>query len=138
MKTNGPIIIVDDDDHHVANIVIKELMPTNKLLTFTNCIQCLEYLVHHEQEHPFIIFSDINIPKMNGIDSKKEIEKNETLRKKCIPFVYYSTSASPGLVEKAFEMQVQGFFVKKNSVEETKALFKTIFDYWTESKHPQG
>jgi two-component SAPR family response regulator len=99
MKTNGPIIIVDDDedDHHVAGVVIKELMLTNKLLTFTNCVQCLEYLVHHEQEHPFIILSDINMPKMNGIDLKKEIEKHETLRKKCIPFVYYSTSASPGI-----------------------------------------
>jgi CheY-like chemotaxis protein len=140
MKKLGPIIIVDDDpdDHHIAREVITELGLPNRICPFTSCQQALDYLIGHQDEQPFIIVSDINMQRMDGIEFKKAIDNHDILRKKRIPFIYYSTAASPGTVSKAFELQVQGFFTKKYSVEETKACFKLIFDYWSDSKHPEG
>jgi CheY-like chemotaxis protein len=50
----------------------------------------LNFLMKTEVE-PFIILSDINMPKLNGIDLREKIHKNEQLRFKSIPFLFLST-----------------------------------------------
>lgn len=139
MRHTGPIILVDDDtdDQQMAVEVIRDLDLPNKVVSFTNCLDVLEYLIKNDQdEAPFMILSDINIPRMTGIELKREIQNHSILQKKFIPFIYYSTSASPATLKLAFEMSVQGFFIKKNSVAEMKSCFKVIFDYWTETERP--
>jgi len=140
MSKNGPIIIVDDDpdDQLLAHEVIVSIGLTNKILPFHTALEALDYLMTDLQEQPFIILSDINLPKMNGIELKKAIEANEELRKRAIPFVYYSTSGEKSIVDKAFALQVQGFFVKANSLDEMRKCFRTIFDYWRISRHPNS
>lgn len=140
MSKTGPIIIVDDDpdDQHLSQEIITGLGMTNKVLPFITALDALDYLMNGLEEQPFIIMSDINLPKMNGIELKKAIEANEELRKRSIPFVYYSTSGEKSIVDKAFSLQVQGFFVKATSIDEMRQCFKVIFDYWRISRHPNN
>jgi CheY-like chemotaxis protein len=140
MSKNGPIIIVDDDpdDQLLAKEVIGSLGMTNKVMQFFTALDALEYLMNDLQDQPFIILSDINLPRMNGIELKKAIEANDELRKRAIPFVYYSTSGEKSIVDKAFSLQVQGFFVKANSLNEMRQCFRIIFDYWRISRHPNN
>jgi len=59
------------------------------------------------------------------------------LRKKSIPFIFYSTSAKIHDVDEAFEqMSVQGFFKKHSDFVSSKKQIKLILDYWKESEHP--
>src|SRR5688572_21697514 len=120
MSKNGPIILIDDDpdDIQIAKEAIDELQIHNRFIPFTSAIEAFEYLANSTAEQPFVILSDINLPKMSGIKLKKAIDNNEALRKKSIPFIYYSTSGDHTMVNAAFEMQVQGFFVKKHSMQE--------------------
>ncbi|MFL5747450.1 MAG: response regulator [Niastella sp.] len=140
MAIVGPIILVDDDreDKELLREVLVELGIENKLIHFENCIIAFDYL-KSTADIPFIIISDINLPKKNGIDFKRQIDEDPILRSKSIPFVFFSTSTDKKSVDVAYkEMTVQGFFQKPTSYHDLKRVIKLIFDYWQECKHPNA
>ena len=73
---------------------------------------------------------------MNGIDLRKEINEDPALREKSIPFVFFSTAASPDQIRKAYDLTVQGFFIKQPTFAETEDTLKCILTYWSKCKHP--
>jgi len=91
---SGPIIIIEDDedDRDIIEEVLKELKIPNPTVFFTGCIEAYEYLQTHNNQ-PFIIFCDINLPDLSGIEFKRQIDAHKELRQKSIPFVFFSTSA---------------------------------------------
>jgi hypothetical protein len=74
------------------------------------------------------------MPLMDGISLKKKIDSCDVLRKKCIPFVFISTSPLPFL-NQVCDLNVQGFFEKGNSMNELNKTLQTILDYWNFTKH---
>src|SRR5687768_2818899 len=91
---SGPIILVEDDadDEDIFEEVLKELKVYNKIVWFINAKDAMEYL-KATSEQPFIIFCDINLPGLSGIEMKRKIDADKELRRKSIPFVFYSTAA---------------------------------------------
>lgn len=131
MNKNGPIIIIEDDldDQEVLTDVFKELNYSNELIFFADGQKALEYLTLTEVE-PFIIFSDINLPKLNGMELRKKVHENEDLRLKSIPYLFFSTSAEQAHVVEAYSKSIQGFFIKPSSYTELRDLIHTIVCYW--------
>ena len=139
MAENGPLIIIDDDidDQEILKSVLEGLKVTNEPYFFNNCEEALTYLIT-TTDRPFIILCDINLPKMNGLEFRQKVNDNEILRKKSIPFVFWSTTAHPEAVTKAYDLTVQGFFKKKGSMEEISNAIKIVIDYWKSSVHPNS
>ena len=137
MPNKGPIIIVEDDedDLELMQKIIHEFGVKNTVKHFRNGKEALEYL-KKTTDKPFFILCDINMPIMNGIQLRASINKDEYLRKKSIPFIFLSTSANKEIVDQAFEMTVQGFFKKGQTLKEIELILRHIIDYWTHSKHP--
>lgn len=135
---SGPIILIEDDtdDKDVFQDILKELQILNPVLWFQNCDDAFSFL-KKTTEQPFIIFCDVNLPGISGVECKRQIDDDKGLRKKSIPFVFYSTSVDQKTVNEAYtKMTVQGFFQKKNTYSELKETIKLITDYWKECKHP--
>lgn len=138
MSKNGNILIVEDDidDKELLEDLIIELGIPNTIIWKPNGAEALSYLCT-TTDMMFIIFSDINMPIMNGMELKRKIDADPVLRKKSIPFVFYSTAASPEAVNEAYtELTIQGFFKKGNDYQRTKAIVKTIIEYWKDCIHP--
>jgi two-component SAPR family response regulator len=138
MITNGPIILVEDDSDDVLTMreALKDLKIENELKYFSNAILAMNYL-RETRDQPFLIICDINMPFQNGLDFKKEVDSHPELKKKCIPFIFYSTSARYEDVSKAFlEMSIQGFFKKSASYAEILDDLTAVFEYWRKSRHP--
>lgn len=76
---------------------------------------------------PFIILSDINMPKLNGLELHKKLKTNADLQLKCIPYLFFSTAANQPAVVEAYSMSAQGFFIKQNTLQEQE---KTIPVHW--------
>ena len=74
---------------------------------------------------------------MNGLVLKGIIAMDETLRKKSIPFVFITTSASKKEIEIAYAETVQGYFVKSDTYDSIKAQLKSILDYWAICQSPR-
>ena len=137
MKT-GPIILIEDDtdDKDVFQDILKDLQITNVVIWFQNCVDAFSFL-RSSSEQPFIIFCDVNLPGLSGIECKRQIDDDKELRKKSIPFVFCSTSVDQKTVDEAYtKMTVQGYFQKKNTYAELKETIKLIVAYWEECRHP--
>jgi CheY-like chemotaxis protein len=137
MNKAGPIIIIEDDkgDEALLLEVFEELNFMNQIIFFRDGEDALDYLTMSATE-PFIILSDINMPKLNGLELREKIDTNEDLRIKCIPYLFFTTSAEQKFVVDAYSKSVQGFFVKPYSFEELKRTIKIIIEYWQKCESP--
>ena len=137
MNKRGPIIIIEDDidDQYILADIFKELNYDNKLIFFGDSLQALEYLTNTEIE-PFLVLSDINMPKLNGMELREKIHNNEDLRLKSIPYLFFSTSAEQKHVIDAYSRSIQGFFVKPANYDKLKSILVKIVEYWQECESP--
>ena len=137
MNKRGPIIIIEDDidDQEILANIFKELNYDHKLIFFSDSIQALEYLTSSDIE-PFLVLSDINMPKLNGMELREKIHNNEDLRMKSIPYLFFSTSAEQQHVIDAYSRSIQGFFVKPDNYNKLKSTIVKIVEYWEECVSP--
>jgi len=136
----GPVYMVsaDDDDQTILREVWKELEYENELLCFTTGEDALQR-VRTDPVVPFIIFSDVNLPRMDGFEFKKQLyeSSNRHINYKSIPFVFWSTQASKQQIQKAYDLGGNGFFIKDNTIAELKQSLSEIMNYWQKSKVPE-
>lgn len=139
MNTKGPIIIVEDDmeDREIMQEIFSELGVVNELKFFQEGSDVLQYL-RNTHDKPFLILTDVNMPGVNGLELREEIIKEDHLRRKSIPFVFLSTSDGSQIINKVYDLQVQGYFQKQTSFPEIKKQIKMIIDYWANCKHPNS
>ena len=137
MNKTGPIIIIEDDldDQYILTDVLKELNYKNEVIFFSDSVKALEYLTHTDIE-PFLVLSDINMPKLNGIELREKVHNNEDLRLKSIPYLFFSTSAEQKHVIDAYSRSIQGFFIKPTGYEKLKNTMRKIVEYWQECESP--
>ncbi|MEO8474221.1 MAG: response regulator [Chryseolinea sp.] len=137
MNKNGAIVIVEDDadDQEMFSAAFKELKCKNEIIFFNDGQEALAYLTSKSVE-PFIVFSDINMPKVNGIELRKQIHENEDIRLKTIPYLFFTTSAQQEAVIDAYSKSIQGFFVKPSGFDDLTSLLKIIVEYWQKCESP--
>jgi CheY-like chemotaxis protein len=137
VNKTGPIIIIEDDldDQDILTDILEELNYINEVLFFSDSSQALDFLTNTDVE-PFIVLSDINMPKLNGMALREKIHNNEDLRMKSIPYLFFSTSAEQKHVIDAYSRSIQGFFIKPNNYGELKSTIKKIVEYWQECVSP--
>lgn len=139
MQFPGHILVVDDDeeDHDIMRSACEILGASDSLLFFYDGHALLKYLKSSETP-PFMILCDINMPHIDGLDLRAVIWNDADLKKISIPFIFFSTAASRSQIQKAYDLTVQGFFLKGNSMAETVRKLRLILDYWKECKHPNS
>jgi len=134
----GDIVLIDDnkDDLFLMEHAFHALGITNKLLTFDNAVDALNYLKSNVQ--PMLIICDVDMPTMGGLELRQKLYENSTLRRKCIPFIFLTGGDSEVDIELAFEFSVQGFFQKTTNFDECVRLLEIIITYWRTCKFPHN
>jgi CheY-like chemotaxis protein len=137
MVKMGPIIVIEDDidDQEILSEVFKKLNYSNEVLFFADGEKALDY-ISDAHVKPFLILSDINMPKINGFELRKRIHTNEELTIKCIPYLFFTTVADNKAVLEAYSLSVQGFFIKPDSISELESTMKKIIEYWQQCYAP--
>ncbi len=137
MNKNGTIVVIEDDedDKEILVEIFKELDYKNTIIYFSDGEEALKYLTSTTIK-PFLILSDINLPKLSGFELRQKIHTDENLNLKCIPYLFFTTSANQQYVIDAYSQSVQGFFVKPASYTGLSHTIKTIVEYWRECEAP--
>ena len=137
VNKNGPIIIIEDDadDQDVLTEIFKKLDYSNKVLFFFDGQEALDF-VSTSNDAPFLILSDINMPKLNGFALREKLKTDAKLSIKCIPYLFFSTASNQKSVIDAYSLSVQGFFVKPNSMSDLEKTIFSIMEYWRRCAAP--
>jgi DNA-binding NtrC family response regulator len=137
VNKNGAIVIIEDDsdDKFVITEILKILGYRNKVLFFSTAEKALEYLIDSDT-HPFLILSDIDRPKVNGLELRIKMQTNVRLSEKCVPYLFFTSSANKKSVIDAYRASVQGFFIKSPDFGELRNTLKVIIEYWKQCKAP--
>jgi CheY-like chemotaxis protein len=137
-KIPGKILLIDDEKYE--NELLKlALLKKNwdvEVEYFMDPKIALDYLKKNKDEI-FLIISDMNMPKITGLEFKKALDNDEILRSKTIPFIFSSTSEEKAQVTAAYEYRVQGYFKKPNTLDKQAEMLDIIIKYWIICKHPE-
>jgi len=139
MDKNGPVIIIEDDedDQYLLEQVFIKLNYQNKVVFFSDGQDALEYL-QTTDELPFLILSDINMPRLDGFQLREKLHTDAALQLKCIPYLFFSTAASQEMVVNAYSLSVQGFFIKQTTYNELEKTIMYIMEYWKRCAAPNN
>jgi CheY-like chemotaxis protein len=137
MNQSGPVIVIEDDidDQEMLKEIFTILDYNNKIIFFSDGNEALEFL-NRTEVVPFLILSDINMPRISGFELRQKVHTNEQLHVKCIPYLFFTTNANKKAVVDAYAMSVQGFFVKPASFTKLQDTIRKIMDYWKECIAP--
>ena len=132
MNKNGPILVIEDDldDQQFLKDVFIKLNYGNEIIFFNDGDDALTFLDNSPNLKPFLILSDINMPKLNGFALRDKVHNNEQLRLRCIPYLFFTTTNDQKAVIDAYSKSIQGFFVKPDDPELLEQTIKAIMDYW--------
>ncbi|MCE3280987.1 MAG: histidine kinase [Bacteroidetes bacterium] len=138
-KLSGKIVLVDDHPYEkdFLKMALEELNIYADLEFFLSPETALDYL-RETRDHIFLIISDMNMPKMNGLDFKKVIDSDERLRVKSVPFIFSSSGATKSQLKEAYEYRLQGYFLKPQDVKDMAKQLELIIRYWIVSVRPDS
>lgn len=133
-----PIYLVDDDqdDNEIVKEVWESLGLENELIFFDKGEDLINQLKNDDQV-PFIIICDLNLPKLNGFEIRERLYQDPETKYKTVPFIFWSNSASEPQIKKAYDLAAHGLFIKGSTMEDIRNTFTRIVQYWQASLKPR-
>lgn len=136
-KKSGPIILVEDDleDQEFVQKAFARLQIRNQLICFRSGESFLDYL-HESTEELFLILCNLSLNGISGFEVRNKINATPGLKRKAIPFLFFTSDSRLSSVTKAYEATVQGYVTKQDTFEKLEKDLRLVIDYWTMCCHP--
>ena len=136
MRNSMPILLVDDDntDALLFRRAFEQLKIEKPLIHLTNCEEALKYLRDPSRRKPYIIFTDLNMPKMYGLEFLREVKADEAL--KHVIVIVLSGSGDETDVAESFRLGAAGYMVKPPDHKKLIEMIRAICEYWSLSELP--
>ena len=136
MRSMKPIMLVEDDhvDAMTLKRALKDLKVANQLVHKLNGEEALDYLKDESNPKPCVIFLDLNMPKMNGIEFLQVAKSDNNFRR--IPVVVFTTSKNEWDRFESFNLSAAGYIVKPADYKSFVEAIRTVELYWTLSEFP--
>lgn len=118
-------ILQIDDDYDDCDFFLEALEEVSSAAytAIHNPVQALQKLVCKEI-HPDLIFLDINMPVMNGMELLIEMNKKEVIKN--IPVIIFSTSIPSDIENKLQGLGAVGYYIKPNDFGTMKTILRNI------------
>lgn len=120
------ILIVDDDedDRDILSSAIHDIDPHIRCLVASNGEEALLGLRLNHFPKPDLIFLDLNMPRISGIQLLKELKKDRMLQD--IPVVVYSTSKMQDDKFECINLGAVHFITKPTSYKELQRMISDV------------
>ncbi len=127
MDNNKTVHLADDDedDRLLFKEALQEADPDVKVVEAQNGKELIENIKNSDDLDGTVIVVDMNMPKMNGIETIKALRDDIELSD--VPAVMLSTSNNPDLKKKAIEAGATAYYTKPNSFFALIDIAKKIF-----------
>ncbi|WP_445712504.1 response regulator [Flavobacterium sp.] len=130
MTKSLSILLIEDDAIEVMkfNRVLKTLGANHKIIEANNGEDALAVLKEKEII-PDIIFLDLNMPKISGIEFLEILKNDEQLR--YIPSIILSTSSNHKDILECYKIGIAGYVIKPLKYDDYLERIKRMLDYWS-------
>lgn len=125
MLSTTSILLIDDDadDQEIFTSALAFIDQSIVCTIAPNGMEALRQLKHTESL-PDMIFLDLNMPLMNGLQFLKEAKS--TSRVKDVPIIVYSTASDIKTVEETRQLGAHQFITKPEKFSELVGLLHTL------------
>lgn len=131
-------ILLVEDNPHDAELTLRALRKHN----ISNCITVIEdgaealdflfckgiYKDRDCQLNPKVVFLDLKLPKLNGLEVLKKIKESDELKK--IPVVIVTSSREDPDIKEAYKYGANSYVVKPIDFDQFTEAIKSIGYYW--------
>lgn len=138
IETNSVEILLVEDNPRDAELMIRALKKrnlANRLFHVTDGVEAIDFLLHKGKFSdrintisPRIIFLDLKLPKIDGLQVLKEIRSNYSTR--TIPVVIVTSSKEDPDILKAYELGASSYVVKPVDFESFSEVMSNLGFYW--------
>ncbi len=115
----------DADDRFLFEQALMEVKKNVKITMLNNGEQLMKCLDEKETHHPNVIFLDLNMPLMNGIECLDEIKKDKNLKN--IPVIIFSTSTLNETINQVYIKGANYYMCKPDNFGKLKLLLHKVF-----------
>lgn len=131
------ILIVEDNstDAELTIRALKKNNLANKIFLVEDGEEALNFLFSKKQfsdrinkENPKVVFLDLKLPKIDGLEVLKTIKSDDAL--KSIPIVVLTSSNEESDIIKSYQLGVNSFITKPVDFEKFMIAVKEIGFYW--------
>lgn len=131
------VMLVEDNDDH-AELVLRQMADhriANNVIRLADGQEALDYLFRNGKfedpetsPRPHVIFLDLRLPKVDGLEVLKLLKESIELRK--IPVVVLTTSEGERDVAKAYLNHTNSYVVKPVDYQKFRDLMNDLGFYW--------
>lgn len=131
------ILIVEDnpDDAELTVRVLKEQNLANEIFIAEDGEEALDFIFCRRRfsgrnscKPPKVIFLDLKLPKVNGLEVLKEIKMNEKTKK--LPVVVVSSSREDPDIQTAYDLGANSYLVKPVQFDAFRQAMSNAGLYW--------
>lgn len=130
INTKLKILLIEDDAIEVMKLkrAIKKLELDHELIEAKNGEEAL-VILRDDKVIPDVIFLDLNMPKINGLEFLRILKKDDILR--YIPTVMLTTSNNRKDVLACYETGVAGYIIKPLKYDDYVKKINVALQYWS-------
>jgi len=135
MKAHAPLILLVEDNHADARLVIEALRETgggSQLRHVADGVEALAFLrqqgSHDGAARPDLILLDLNLPRKSGREVLAEIKADDTLRR--IPVVVLTSSQSDEDVLSVYTLNANCYVPKPADLDHFLEAIRSIEQFW--------
>lgn len=124
------ILLIEDDkiEKMKVNRTMVSLGLNHRIVEANNGEEALDIL-NGKNRLPDIIFLDLNMPKINGLEFLKILKSDARL--KYLPIIIITTSSNYRDLQHCYEIGVAGYITKPLKYEHYSEKLKIVLDYWS-------
>ncbi|MCX8032144.1 MAG: response regulator [Thermoleophilia bacterium] len=138
MSSKRTILVVDDDPRDVE-LVFEALAEQNleaEVVAVRDGLEALDFLLCRgeyesvQTPKPVVIFLDLKLPFMSGLDVLREIRANAQLKN--LPVVIWTSSREKGDILLSYELGTNAYVVKPVDFLEFRKVIQHMGTFWSE------
>jgi CheY-like chemotaxis protein len=126
------ILLVENDPASAAltREVMKEVGIHENVTSVRDGDEALAYLQAEENQNSRIemIFLDLHLPKMSGLEVLREIKNNPTWA--ATPVIIVSGVSDPAEIRKAYELHASCYIRKPSDLHEFLRFMRVCYEFW--------
>jgi CheY-like chemotaxis protein len=129
------ILLVEDDEIDVKALsrAFEKLKIANPVVVARDGVEAWEML--QTLARPFLVITDINMPRMNGIELLRKIRQSEQLRDSIV-FVLTTSNDEQDKID-AYHLNVAGYMLKTDMGASFTRAIELIDNFWKVVEFPE-